>query len=254
MNNAGKLRNELLQAVQNAAKNNPHSLQALHVLEKFRSPYQSVEREQALLTLWQELFRTGYLAWGHNLNSPDPPFFHLTERGKKWLEGFSRDPVNPTGYLAYVAKEAKLNPIAQSYLEEALKTFNNDCVKSSVVMTGAAAESLAFDLRDALVAKMTSLKKSIPRDLSDSRIKKVLDGLEREISAHTSKMSLTLRETFESQWSAFVHQIRLARNDAGHPKSIEPVTFDDAHAALLIFPKLAKLNDDLISWISTSYS
>jgi hypothetical protein len=46
----------------------------------------------------------------------------------------------------------------------------------------------------------------------------------------------------------------MARNDAGHPKSVEPVTFDDAHAALLIFPKLAKLNTDLLIWVSSSYS
>jgi hypothetical protein len=254
MNEASKLRNDLLQAIQEAAKNYPHNLQAGTVLGKFRSQFPSIEREQALLTLWQDLFRTGYLAWGINLNNPDPPFFHLTERGKKSLEDFSRDPVNPVGYLAYVAKEAKLNPIEQSYLEEALKTFNNDCVKSAAVMTGAAAESLAFVLRDILISKMATLKKSPPKDLADGRIKKVLDGLEREISTQKSKMPVVLRETFESQWSAFVHQIRLARNDAGHPKSIEPVTFDDAHAALLIFPKLAKLNADLISWISTSYS
>jgi hypothetical protein len=121
-------------------------------------------------------------------------------------------------------------------------------------MTGAAAESLALDLRDALINKMITLKKPVPKDLEDSRIKRVLDGLEREISAQKSKMPLALRETFESQWSAFVHQIRMARNDAGHPKSVEPVTFDDAHAALLIFPKLAKLNTDLLIWVSSSYS
>jgi hypothetical protein len=254
MNEAGKLRNDLLQAIQEAAKNYPHNLQAGTVLGKFRSQFPSNEREQTLLTLWQDLFRTGYLAWGINLNSPDPPFFHLTERGKKSLEDFSRDPVNPAGYLAYVAKETRLNPIAQSYLEEALKTFNNDCVKSSVVMTGAAAESVALELRDALVSKMRSLGQHAAKDLEDYRIKRVLDELEKSIKAKKGAMTTKLREAFESQWSAFAYQIRSVRNDAGHPESIEPVTFEDAHAALLIFPKLAKLNSDLISWISDSYS
>ncbi len=36
--------------------------------------------EQAILTQWGELFRTGLLAWGLNLSNPYPPFFHLTER------------------------------------------------------------------------------------------------------------------------------------------------------------------------------
>lgn len=254
MNDAGKLRSELLLAVHDAAKNYPHNLQAGYVLGKFRSQYSSLEYQQTVLTLWQNLFRTGYLAWGISLDSPDPPFFHLTEMGKKSLEDFSRDPVNPVGYLAYVAKQAKLNPIAQSYLEEALRTFNNDCIKSSVVMLGAAAESMALDLRDALVSKIHSAKRTPPKDLVDYRIKKVLDGLEKEISAHQKELPTALHETFESQWTAFVHEIRIARNEAGHPKSVEPVMPEDAHAALLIFPKLAKLNSDLLSWISISYS
>jgi hypothetical protein len=254
MNDAGKLRNDLLQAVQEAAKNYPLNLQAGSVLAKFRSPFPNVEYEQTVLTLWQDLFRTGYLAWGISLNSPDPPFFHLTERGKKSLEDFSRDPVNPTGYLAYVAKQTTLNPVAQSYLEEALKTFNNDCIKSSVVMLGAAAESMALDLRDAFVSKIDPAKRKVPPDLEDYRIKRVLDCLEKEISAQQKTMPSVLRETFESQWAGFVHQIRIARNEAGHPKSVEPVTSDDVHGYLLIFPKLAKLNSDLLAWILTSYS
>ncbi len=254
MNDAGKLRNDLLQAVQEAAKNYPLNLQAGNVLAKFKSQFSSVEYEQTVLTLWQDLFRTGYLAWGINLNNPDPPFFHLTVRGKKSLEDFSRDPVNPIGYLAYVAKQTTLNSIAQSYLEEALKTFNNDCVKSAIVMLGAAAESMALDLRAALVSKIDNAKRTVPKDLQDHRIKKVLDCLESEIAAQQNKMPSVLRETFESQWAAFVHQIRIARNEAGHPKSVEPVTSDDVHGYLLIFPKLAKLNSDLLSWISTSYS
>lgn len=255
MNDAGKLRNELLQAVHDAAKNNnPHTLQSGDVLRKFHSQFSGLEYEQAVLTLWQDLFRTGYLSWGINLSNPNAPFFHLTEKGRRWLEHFSRDPVNPDGYMAYVAKQANLNPIARSYLEEAVKTYNNNCIKSSVVMTGAASESLALDLRDALVSKIKSLGQQVPKDLEDSRIKRVLEALEKTIEMKKASMTLNLREAFESQWAAFVHQIRQARNDAGHPRSIDAVTDETAHGSLLIFPELAKLYSDLSSWISTSYS
>jgi hypothetical protein len=122
------------------------------------------------------------------------------------------------------------------------------------MMVGAAVESIALDLRDAMVSKIKSLGRKVPKDLESWRIKTVLDCLQKEIIAKQNDMPLVLRETFESQWASFVHQIRIARNEAGHPKSVEPVTSEDAHAALLIFPKLAKLNGDLLSWISTSYS
>lgn len=252
MDAANKLHSELLQAIQDAAKGPSHNLQTGTILGKFGSPFPNLEREQALLTLWHDLFRTGYLAWGHSLGNPDPPFFHLTEKGRRWLEHFSRDPVNPDGYLAYVAKQAKLNPIAQSYLEEAVKTYNNNCVKSSVVMTGAAAECIALDLRDLLVARIKNQGQTVPKDLEDQRIKRVLDGIEQSINAKKAAMPPKLRDTFESQWSAFVHQIRQARNDAGHPKSIDPVADETAHASLLIFPELARLYSELSSWISSS--
>src|SRR3954451_11307078 len=56
---------------------------------------QNWDREQAILTQWSDLFRTGLLAWGRNLSNPGPPFFHLTERGRHALENITRDPSNP---------------------------------------------------------------------------------------------------------------------------------------------------------------
>jgi hypothetical protein len=44
------------------------------------------DQEWTLLTEWQELFRTGYMAWGLNLANPDPPFCHPTERGQQAIE------------------------------------------------------------------------------------------------------------------------------------------------------------------------
>jgi hypothetical protein len=259
MNDAGKLRDELLRVIQelsagSLSSGSHQNLQTGTVLGKFDLQFEGREKQQLLLTLWHDLFRTGYLAWGFNINNPNPPFFHLTERGMKSLENFSRDPVNPAGYLAYLAKHSQLNPVAESYLKEALNSYNNDCIKSSVVMVGAAVESIALDLRDAMVTKIKSLGRNPPKDLESWRIKTVLDCLQKEIIAKQKDMPLVLRETFETQWASFVHQIRIARNEAGHPKSIEPVTSEDAHVALLIFPKLAKLNGDLLSWISTSFS
>ena len=54
--------------------------------------------QEAVLTQWGELFRTGLVAWGLNLLNPDPPFFHLTESGRRALSNATRDPSNPAGY------------------------------------------------------------------------------------------------------------------------------------------------------------
>lgn len=36
--------------------------------------------QQAILTCWHDLFRTGQLSWGFDLDNPNSPFFHVPER------------------------------------------------------------------------------------------------------------------------------------------------------------------------------
>lgn len=118
---------------------------------------------------------------------------------------------------------------------------------------GAAAESLVLELRDVLVAKITSLSRPPARDLEDWRIKKVLDALKKEIDSQRANIPTQLWEAYQGFWPAFTQQIRAARNDAGHPTNIDPVTQETVHASLLIFPELAKLANDLRDWITANY-
>lgn len=211
------------------------------------------EMEQALLTIWHDLFRTGYLAWGYNLANPNPPFCHVTDQGRRTLQHLSRDPANPDGYLEYLSKNSSINPISESYLKEALYTYNNDCFKAAAVMIGAAAESIVLQLRDTLLNRMKSNGKTPPKDLEDWRIKRIMDALKKEFDSKKSDMPTPLFESYQAYWSAFTQQIRAARNEAGHPTSIAPVTHEIVHASLLIFPELARLSTQLESWIISSY-
>lgn len=140
--------------------------------------------EEALLTQFYELFRTGHSAWGVNLSNPDPPFFHITDRGTAALAHHNRDPSNPAGYFAHLSAITRLNPIAVSYLKEAVDCYCAGLSKAAAV------------------------------------------------------------------WPALVHQIRVVRNDAGHPSSVEPVTDETAHAQLLVFPELAKITAALAQHFS----
>lgn len=214
----------------------------------------NLEMEQALLTFWHDLFRSGYLAWGYNLSNPNPPFCHLTEQGRATLRHLSRDPANPAGYLAHVARTAPLNPIADSYLKEAIHTYNSNCFKAAAVMIGAAAESIILVLRDTLETKIREASRTPPKDLLDWRIKKVLESIKKDFECKKANIPTALFESFEAYWPAFTQQIRASRNEAGHPSSIDPVTEETVHASLLIFPELAKLASELTSWISSSYT
>ena len=248
----GKLiRKTLLEVIYEKAKMGPGYFQSNSILSDTsrRLDIRGAELEQALLTIWYDLFRTGQLSWGYNLANPDPPFCHLTNQGRKTLENLSRDPSNPDGYLAHLSELGPLNPIANSYIKEALKTFNSDCYKSSAVMVGASAESMILELRDALLRRLNSIGATIPRDLRDWKLKRILDALKSEFDRQKSNIPKELFEELESYWPAFTQQIRSTRNEAGHPQSIEPITQETVHASLLIFQELVKLVSNLTSWI-----
>src|ERR1700689_1401705 len=68
--------------------------QILNAVGRQLGASQDQSLEEAILTQWHDLFRTGLLAWGLNLSNPDPPFFHLTQRGRQALASLARDPSN----------------------------------------------------------------------------------------------------------------------------------------------------------------
>jgi hypothetical protein len=207
-------------------------------------------QEQALLTLWGDMFRLGVVATGYNLSNPEAPFCHLTELGRKTLTSLSRDPANPDGYLAALRTAAKLPSTADAYIAEAVATYNTACFKAAAVMVGAASETLLLALRDAIVARLGTLVRKPPSALTDWRAKTVLDAISTELTTHAKSMPVKLRESFQYNWPAFLQQIRASRNDAGHPASVDPVTGEAVHASLLIFPELVKLSADLEAWVA----
>ena len=219
------------------------------VARKLNAGSHNPELELAILMQWNELFRTGILGWGLNLANPKPPFFHLTERGRKALANIARDPSNPAGYMRHLSSIATIDSIAMSYLSEGLDCYVNGLFKASAVMVGCAAESVILRLRDSVVAKLTALGRPVPPKLNDWKIKTVADGLRNFLDGQVASFDRALKESFEAYWAAFAQQIRAVRNDAGHPISVDPVTPDTVHASLLIFPELAKLASGLSKWV-----
>lgn len=246
------IRNALLTCI---SKRSGPSLQSRSVLneaaQQLSLKHGDLASEQALLTYFHDLFRLGYLAWGYDINNADPPFFHSTDLGRRALAGMSRDPANPDGYLKHLASKATLSPVAASYIKEALSTYNAGCFKATAVMTGAAAEAMALQLAEAVADRMIALSVTVPADLRDWRIKRVLDALSRVLE-NAQPMPRELGEAFGAYWPAFTQQIRVARNEAGHPVSVDPVTADTVHGSLLIFPELADLAATLTAWVPTA--
>jgi hypothetical protein len=252
--NGQKIRQAMLEVVDKCSQE--RYLQSINILEgtlkKLGLGSASSEDQKAILTVYHDMFRIGLLAWGCDFSNSTPPFCHVTERGRETLKNLSRDPANPDGYLNQ-AQLNNINEISLSYIKEALQTYNSNCYKASAVMVGGASEALILKLRDILTESSISLTEENRKKLSDWRIKTVLAEIKKVLDNEKTNMPRPLDEKYEAYWPAFTQQIRATRNEAGHPSSIEPVTFDIVHASLLIFPELANLVNELEVWI-TSYN
>ncbi len=252
------IRHTMLQIVDDLSGQDTGSLQkgtVLHeVARKLNLQRADVSTGQAVLTVWHDLIRTGYLAPGHDLLNCDLPFCHVTKLGRETLSNLSRDPGNTEGYLRHWEQLGASDTVGRSYLHEALRCYNTGCFKASAVMLGGAAERLIICLRDRLVERFESTKRQVPGSMNAWKIKTITDAITNELKKHVGDMGRPLREAFESNWGSFCHLLRTSRNDAGHPISIEPVTADQAHASLLVFPYLTQLIVDIESWVERHYS
>lgn len=252
-----EIRKVLLKVIHENSQNSRGTFQSGTVLNDAASQLGirgNDDLEMALLTLWSDLFRGGYIAWGHDLDNPKPPFYHITKQGRRTLEHLSRDPANPDGYLKHIADNIRLHPIAESYLKEALHSYNSACFKAAAVMVGGATERLILNIRDKLVDKITSLGCTPSSKLKGWQIKSVTDKIKNELDNKKKKMPVSLREAYEANWPAFIQQIRFGRNESGHPKSIDPIKAETVHASLLIFSELVFLTNQLMDWILKEYS
>ncbi len=253
-----QIRSELLKSIKRRSSST-EPLQQVSILsevsDKFGQTFYSDKgAQEALLTVWYDLFRIGYLAWGFNLSNPNPPFFHLTERSHKFLENFSRDPANSDGYLHYLKSKTSFSPVVESYIREALNTFNNDCYKAAAVMVGCASESLVLELSEVIIQRKQNLQTPLLNNhkINQQKISAKIEGISDILKPHSKNMGFSLEESFNSHWPSFVHYIRITRNEVGHPKNIQPVTDDEVHAGLLMFPIVAELTTKLIEWVNKS--
>jgi hypothetical protein len=168
---------------------------------------------------------------------------------KRSLADLSKNPANPEGYLRHLKSVAELNPVMESYLREGLACFNARLHKAAAVMLGAASESVILELRDAVTAKLQTLGATVPSKLTDWRMKVLLDALRAFFESKKVSFARELREEFEAYFQAFQQPIRAARNDAGHPTSVDPVREEAVHASFLLFPELVRLASSLKDWV-----
>ena len=210
-----------------------------------------------------ELLHNATLGLGNNVSgSWTFGSCHFTEQGKKTLEHLSRDPINQSGYLAYLDKEVSLDQTTRGYVEEAIRTYYACCYKAAAILIGAAVENLVLDLRVTLVPRLKTKGYTVSREMEGWQIKSVIEAIADRIipdlqsdvgKNKTDDILRKLQEDADCRLHPIAAEFRRLRNSAGHPASLEPVIPSDVHSNLLMFPSSAKLLIALKHWSANYY-
>jgi hypothetical protein len=82
MQTISKLEDDLLKIAKQCLDEGPGYAQETVVLRKAFDELglsRDLAEQQRLLTAWHNLFRSGKLSWGYDVDNPSSPFFHLAE-------------------------------------------------------------------------------------------------------------------------------------------------------------------------------
>jgi len=172
--------------------------------------------------IFWDMFRQGYVALGgHDANES----FRLSRFAEQTLKSHSPYRFHDTSsFIAMVKREVQdISPDAIAYLEEAVAAFYADCLLSSCVMVGVAAEIEFLRLRD-VASRSPVYGSAFPLGPERDPISKKITKFQKSLQVLLGAKSLPQEavEDLDTNFSQIQSVLRISRNDAGHAKSGNP--------------------------------
>jgi len=194
-----------------------------------------------VLEIVWDLFRQGVITLGLDTANPGWPWLRLSRFGQQVLHGQSPFRFHDTsGFLKILHAEVPdISPEAIVYLEEAVATFYADCLLSSCVMLGVAAETEFLRLIVVVTKSATHGARFAPLNnltFIRQKITKFQDLLKPIIGT----LPKTATEDLDTYLNPIQSVIRIARNDAGHPTGAKPPLREQVCVWLQLFIPFAR--------------
>lgn len=202
-----------------------------------------------------DLIVEGILRPGNDYGDPfELPNIHVTAYGKDALKDFLT-PYDPEGYLkAISAAVPNVDTIIIKYIAESAETLRRNCLLSSTIAIGCAAEKGFLLLLDAFgdalqPADQARFAKERNKAWQIKRQHEVFMSwydakLRSRLSSKGGDWITLLEDALQFLFSYF----RKIRNEAGHPTGIT-LSREAVQSHLVIFPTYVRCIYDLIEWI-----
>lgn len=238
----------------------------LNLFELHNTNFNKDEIERLYEVFWI-LLNQNIISPGMYRNSPDLPFFHITEHGHICIREKEVLPYDFDGYLTKLKSINGIDDWVLFYTTEALRCFNANCNIAATSMIGLAAEKLVLDLVDSLKTHLANNQGNLTLKKNSNIQQPILDSFNRDLEkkwqiSHKYNVflkymnevklsSLVTTKIDSSARNTFYEFIRLTRNEVSHPNEIKK---DNTETLLLFisFIKYVTIQTDLQNTLKTT--
>jgi len=219
--------------------------------------FQAPERfTEFVLDIFWELIMQGVIAPGSSTQSPNLPWFHVTEYGRKVLDANEYVPHDPTHYLENLRKAISApDATVMAYLAEALNCFTKGALVAATILLGVASERVFLLVCSSL---QKALSDSTERDkftklLARNAMKPKLDWVQQKIEKIQATKQHPLPDNVNMMLSVIYDLVREQRNELGHPRDAPPqLQREEVFANLCIFPTYYKTAQTVTAYFDTN--
>lgn len=187
------------------------------------SSYLDSHDAELVRDVFWDLFRQGFITLGLDRNNEKWPWFRLSYFGERSLA--TQGPYrfhDTSSFINLVKTEVPdISPEAVTYIEEAIAAFYADCLLSSCVMIGVAAEIEFLRLVDVAVKNATHGPSfaAVPKPPS---IRQKIVKFHACLGPLVKSLPHGAVEDLDANFSMIQSVLRTARNEAGHAVSGTP--------------------------------
>jgi hypothetical protein len=197
------------------------------------------DAELVLELVW-DLFRQGLVTLGLNAAKPGWPWLRLSRFGESALQQRPHRFHNKAEFMKALCSEAiDISPDAVLYLKEAIAAFYTDCLLSTCVMLGIAAESEFLRLLD-IAKNSKTYGKSFSRIGDGLSIRAKIQRFGEAIKTIPAHLPYSGPDDLGAALNVMQTIIRSARNEQGEPSGANPPSRDQVYAYLQLFIPFAE--------------
>lgn len=197
------------------------------------------DAELVLEIVW-DLFRQGILTLGLDASNPGWPWLRLTRFGEAALQQGPDRFHNKAGFMKALRSEAvDISPDAVVYVREAVAAFYMDCLLSTCVLLGLAAE-VEF-LRLLNVAKSSQVYGNYFSRIGDGlNVRAKISRFQEAIKPVLGLLSKAATEELDNNLNVVQSLLRVTKRESGQPSGGPPPSRDQTYVYLQLFIPFAE--------------